>query len=409
MLNLIGYAIQNQRNGLADWGTNSNLVQNMTSINTANTKIPGGGDLSAGMRRENQSLKFGARSDFLVVLRGRVDEYFSTTGRSQRDCPRMYIKTAIICGWCIASYVLLVFFAATWWQALPLAVSLGLAMAAVGFNIQHDGGHQAYSNRSWINKLTALTLDMLGGSSYAWDRKHNALHHTYANITGHDDDIDLGILGRLSPHQRHLWFHRLQHIYLWALYGFMAIKWLLYDDFHNMISGKINGHRIARPKGWDLIFFLSGKLFFFSMAFVVPMLLCNIWAVLLFYVVAAFVQGVTLSVVFQLAHCVEDADFPMPESDTGRMGNDWAVHQVETTVDFARKNRLLSWYAGGLNFQIEHHLFPRICHVNYPAISKLVEETCEEFGIKYAVHKTFFAGIASHFRWLRQMGMPNPA
>jgi len=354
-------------------------------------------------------VKFGARGEFFSVLRERVDEYFQDSGRRERDCPRMYLKTAIIFAWFVATYVLLVFFASAWWQALPLAISLGLAMSAIGFNIQHDGGHQAYSNHPWINKLMALTLDLLGGSSYAWDRKHNSIHHTYTNITGHDDDIELGILGRLSPHQRRLWFHRVQHFYLWALYGFMAIKWQIVDDFRDVARGRISGHRLPRPKGWDLVTFIVGKLVFFTFAFVVPIAVCGVWPVLLFYVVAAFVQGVTLSVVFQLAHAVEEAEFPMPESDSGQMENAWAAHQVETTVNFARKSRLVSWFTGGLNFQIEHHLFPRICHVNYPAISKLVEQTCREHGVKYVAHKSFFAGVASHFRWLRQMGLPEAA
>lgn len=353
--------------------------------------------------------KFGARGEFLTVLRQRVDDYFHTTGRPQRDCPKMYLKTAVIFAWVIATYVGLVFFATTWWQALPLAVSIGLAMSAVGFNIQHDGSHQAYSNRAWINKLMAMTMDLMGASSYAWDRKHNTIHHTYTNITGHDDDIELGILGRLSPHQKRMKFHRLQHLYLWVLYGFMSIKWQIVDDFRDVIRGKISTHRMPRPKGWDLVVFLAGKLTFFTLAFVIPIAMCGVWPVLACYVVAAFVQGVTLSVVFQLAHCVDNADFPMPEPETGRMENTWAVHQIETTVDFARNSRIVSWFTGGLNFQVEHHLFPRICHINYPALSKVVEETCREYGVKYAAHKSFFAGVMSHFRWLRQMGLPEAA
>jgi len=354
-----------------------------------------------------QPLKFSDNSDFLGVLRQRVDDYFHSTGLPQRDCPQMYVKTLVIFCWFTVSYALLVFVAATWWQALPLAVSLGLAMAAIGFNIQHDGGHQAYSNHPWVNRLMALTLDLMGGSSYAWDRKHNSIHHTYANITGHDDDINIGILGRLSPHQKRLKFHRLQHFYLWFLYGVMTIKWQVYDDFRDVFRGQIEGQTFVRPKGWSLVLFIAGKLVFCSLAFVIPMLLCGVGPVLLCYGVAAFVQGITLSVVFQLAHVVEDANFPLPDHGTGRIENAWAVHQVETTVDFARQSRLIGWLTGGLNFQIEHHLFPRICHVNYPAISSLVEQTCREFEIKYVVHATFFAGVRSHFRWLRQMGMPD--
>jgi len=200
----------------------------------------------------------------------------------------------------------------------------------------------------------ALSLDLLGGSSYIWARKHNSIHHSYANITGHDDDIDLGLLARLSPHQRRLKFHRLQHFYLWALYGLLPIKWQFYDDFRAMVTGRIGEHQFVHPKGWDLVTFIGGKAVFFSLALVIPLLLHPVWAVLLFYVAASVVQGVVLSVVFQLAHCVEEAAFSLPRIDTGRMEAAWAVHQVETTVDFARRSWLLSWFIGGLNFQIEH-------------------------------------------------------
>lgn len=351
--------------------------------------------------------KFGRASAFLPELRRRVDAYFRNTAQVPRDCPRMYAKTAAVLAWLTASYLLLLF-SATWWLALPLAVSLGLAVAAVGFNVQHDGGHRAYSNRPWVNKLMAVTLDLLGGSSYVWACKHNSVHHTYTNVTGHDDDINIGWLGRLSPHQKRRSFHRVQHFYLWVLYGLLPIKWVLFDDFRNVLIGRIGGHRFARPKGWELVIFLGGKAVFLTLAFVLPLLIYSVWTVLLFYFLTSFVQGVALSVVFQMAHCVEEAGFPLPQLESNRLDSAWAAHQVETTVDFARTNWLLSWFVGGLNFQIEHHLFPQICHVHYPALSRVVEETCREFGLRYAAHKSFRAGLASHFRWLRRMGAAVP-
>jgi linoleoyl-CoA desaturase len=354
-------------------------------------------------------LKFGASDGFQTELRRRVDRYFQSTGLRERDCPQMYLKTAIVFSWCLASYVALVVLVGTWWLALPLAISLGLSMAAIGFNIHHDGGHRAYSNRRWVNKLMALSLDLLGGSSYVWARTHNSIHHSYANITGHDEDIDIGIFGRLSPHQRRLKFHRLQHFYLWGLYGLLPVKWQLFDDFRAVVTGRIGRHRLAHPKGWDLATFIGGKAVFFSLALVIPLLLHPVWAVLLLYAAASFVEGVVLGVVFQLAHCVEAAAFPLPRKDTGRLEVAWAVHQVETTVDFSRGNRLLTWFIGGLNYQIEHHLFPQICHIHYPALSQLVEGTCREFGLRYAAHETLLVAVASHFRWLRRMGMPYPA
>ncbi len=349
-------------------------------------------------------LKFGDDVGFQRELRRKVDAYFVATGKRRRDCPRMYLKTALILTWAAASYVLLVFVANSVWLALPLAASLGVAMAAIGFNIQHDGGHGAYSEHRWLNKLMAFSLDLLGGSSYMWAFKHNTVHHTYPNITGYDDDIDLGIMGRLSPHAKKLSFHKFQHLYLWLLYGFLPIKWQWYDDFHDVAVGRIGGYAYSRPKGWNLAGFIAGKALFFSLAIVLPLLLHPAWIVLAFYLVTSVVEGLTLSAVFQLPHCVEEAGFPMPLEDSGRIESDWAVHQLETTVDYAPRNRLLTWFVGGLNFQIEHHLFPQICHVHYTALAPLVRDTCSQFGLPYKVNPSFRTALASHFRWLRRMG-----
>jgi linoleoyl-CoA desaturase len=359
--------------------------------------------------RHAPKLKFNGSDRFLRELRKRVDAYFERTGRRRRDSAQMYFKTATILAWFFSAYFLLLFVVTSLWLVIPLAIILGLSLAAIGFNIQHDGGHKAYSNRPWVNKIMALTLDLMGGSSYLWDWKHNSIHHTYPNIEGQDDDINLGFLGRLSPQQPRFWFHRFQGIYLWLLYGFIAIKWHLVDDFHQLFTGHIGTHKIPRPKGKDLVIFIAGKMAFFSMAFVIPMLLHRWWQVLGVYALAAFVSGVVLSVVFQLAHCVGEAAFPVPvpmEGGGERIQNEWAIHQVQTTVDFARGNRILCWFVGGLNFQIEHHLFHKICHVHYPALSKVVEEVCTEFGIRYSEHKTFFGAVASHFHWLVEMGRP---
>ena len=375
---------------------------------SANSEEESGGP--AGQRRVARpgTLKFAPADRFQPELRRRVEDYFASSGRRPRDCPAMYLKTAVVFGWLAASYIGLVFWAASWWSALPLAILLGLSMAAVGFNVQHDGGHQAYSSRRWVNKLMAMSLDLLGGSSYVWDRKHNSIHHSYTNVSGHDDDINIGFFGRLSPHQPRLGIHRLQHYYLWVLYGLLPIKWQLYDDFRDVMLGRVGGHHMARPKGWDLVVFIAGKAIFFSLAFALPFWLHPLSVVLPMYLAASFVQGVVLSVVFQMAHCVESADFPLPRPATGRIDAAWAMHQVETTVDFGRRNWLLRSYIGGLNFQIEHHLFPRICHLHYPALARLVEQTCQEFGVRYTAQETFFAGMASHFRWLRRMGMAQP-
>jgi hypothetical protein len=203
--------------------------------------------LSAETNPPASALKFSNSDRFIQELRRRVDAYFENTGHKRRDCPQMYFKTASILAWFIGAYLLLLFCPMSWWLVGLFAAILGVAIAAIGFNIQHDGGHRAYSERRWVNKVMALTLDLMGGSSYLWDWKHNSIHHTYPNIDGHDDDINVGFLGRLSPQQKRYWFHRLQGIYLWGLYGFLAIKWHFFDDFYNIAVGRIGGHKIPRP------------------------------------------------------------------------------------------------------------------------------------------------------------------
>ena len=352
-----------------------------------------------------QRLKFAPdTTGFQRELRRRVQAVIRERGIRERDCPRMYFKTAVVLTVFALSYYLLVFVANSWWSAVPLAVLLGFAITQIGFNIQHDGGHKAYSRHAWVNKLMAMTLDLVGASSYIWRWKHAVFHHMYVNVAGHDTDIDLGGFGRLSPQQPRRAIYRWQQWYVWPLYGLMTIKWHFYDDFRDVIAGRMGANRFPRPRGWDLVIFVGGKLVFFTLALGIPLLFHPLLTVLLFYVITIGVVGVVLSVVFQLAHAVEEARFPVPESGTGRMQEPWAVHQAGSTVDFARDSRIVSWLVGGLNFQIEHHLFPTICHVNYPAISDVVERTCREYGVPYNAAPSFRAAVASHYRWLKHMG-----
>ena len=348
-------------------------------------------------------LRFAGDNAFHIELRRRVSAHLRAAGRSERGGVRMYAKTAIILASFVSTYVLLVFVATAWWQAVPLAIALGLSIVAIGFNIMHDANHEAYSERRWLNRVMAMTLDLVGGSSHFWHWKHNVFHHTFVNVVGYDTDINLVGLGRLTPHHRHVWFHRWQHLYVWFLYGAFAMKWHLYDDFRLALTGRIAQHSVPRPRGSQWIVFLGGKLAFLSLAFGLPLTLHPVWVVAATYVVTAVSLGIVLAVVFQLAHCVERADFPT-EQGSGRLDTPWAVHQVETSVDFARDSRAASWLLGGLNFQIEHHLFSRICHVNYPTIAPVVEQTCREFGVEYKHNMTLLSAVRSHYGWLRAMG-----
>ena len=344
-------------------------------------------------------------TQFRRDLEARVANHFDSSGRYRHGCWRLHLKTAILMIWLAGSYVALVWGATVWWQAVPLAISLALAMAGVGFNIQHDGSHGAYSRHASVNRAAALSLNLLGGDAYFWRFKHNIAHHSYPNVTGSDDDIRLGPLARMSPHQPRYWFHRFQHLYVWGLYALLAVNWQLLGDFRSIIKPGVGDTRVTRPRGWDLVCFWLGKGSFFTFAFVLPLLLHHrLLAVIGVYLVTASALGLTLAIVFQLAHCVEEAEFRAPANGSRRIDRDFTAHQVETAVDFARDSRLLTWYLGGLNYQVEHHLFPRTCHVHYPAISPIVEATCRAHGISHRSHPTMRAALRSHVRWLRRMG-----
>ena len=351
---------------------------------------------------------YGDDKAFQAELRKRVDEYFRSAGYRPHDNWQMYLKIAIVLIGFVAAYVLLVFFAQNIWHGLALALLLAAFMTEIGFNIQHDGGHKAVSKHPWVNKVMGMTLDMVGASSYLWRRKHVVIHHTYVNITGYDTDIEFGLLGRMSPHAPWRPWFRFQHIYMWLLYSLLAIKWHFYDDFHDVIAGRIGSHQIARPRRSELAIFLGGKIFFFAWAFAIPLLFHPLHVVLLFYVIVAMPSGLMLALVFQIAHCVEESEFVAPPKGDEHVVDSWAAHQAQVTVNFSRRNPVWTWLVGGLNYHIEHHLFPLICHVNYPAISKIIEATCRDFGVRYSEHKSFAAGVASHYRWVRRMAMPNP-
>ncbi len=346
--------------------------------------------------------RFTRASAFQDDLTRRIDLYFEGTGRARTGGWRMRAKAAVLLGWLAGSYALLVFAQPAWWVAIPLAMSVGLAMAGVGFGAMHDGNHGSAAESPRENRLFAFTSDLLGGSSFLWRHKHNVLHHSYTNVSGLDTDLEAGALLRFAPSQPRRAFHRFQYLYVWLLYALFPLRWWLVDDFVQLATGRLGEGRVPRPRGRDLAALLGGKAFFLGWAFAVPLVL-NPWrSALPLMLLAVGTLGVTLAIVFQLAHCVGEAEFH--DAHREPPGGDWATHQVATTVDFARGNRLLSWYMGGLNYQIEHHLFPRVSHVHYAALAPLVEETCRDHGVRYRVQPSFLAAVRSNVRWLRQLG-----
>lgn len=318
----------------------------------------------------------------------------------------MFLKTGIILAWFSISYLSLVFVANSLIVAGTSAFALALGFVAVGFNIMHDGAHGSYCRNKRVNRVMAWTLDLLGGSQMLWRQKHNILHHTYTNIEGVDDDLDTSGLLRLSPDQKRRPWHRFQHLYAFALYSLLTINGFIYGDFKKFFTGRIGAYKLQKPTGRETLSFFAAKGLYFGYTFVIPLFFHPFLVVLAFFIFVHLVSGFIFSLVFQLAHTVEGNSFPKPHPDTGFMEAEWSIHEVETTADFATGNRFVTWFCGALNFQIEHHLFSRICHIHYPKLSRIVRDACEEFQVKYTSYPTVTSAIIMHYRFLKKLGKP---
>lgn len=351
--------------------------------------------------------KYPKHGELRKALVARVDGYFAETGKSKSGGLRLFGKALAMLTWFWGSYAAMLLAPGLGWAALA-AVSLGVALAGIGFSVMHDGGHGASSRSKVLNGLAARSLDMIGASHVMWHFKHNIIHHQFPNVMEVDDDITSEPWLRMGTHTPHRWFHRAQHLYFPLAYGFLAGKWMLLDDFTSLASMRM-GH-LERPplKRRQIVEMFAWKAFAFTWAFVVPTLLHGWLFTLTTFLVWAAASGFVMAIVFQLAHCVEEADFVAFPPQGQRLEHTWARQQLETTIDFAPRNPFLTWYLGGLNFQVEHHLFPLVSHVHYPALHPLVKEVCDAHGAPH-ITKSFFGAVASHVRHLYRMGHPTRA
>ncbi len=356
----------------------------------------------------NQKIKFidVRKSTFFATLRGRVEAYFKENGISKHANGAMWAKTAFFLGGFVLLYLLIISNQFGPWTMLGLAVALGVFSAFVGFNVSHDAIHGSFSSSKTVNNLLSHTFYLLGANPYVWSISHNIVHHTYTNIPHHDEDIEIAQgLVRVDPDEPVNKIQRYQHLYAFALYGLASLSWVFRKDYKKFFQPRIGGHdpvRHPRIEYFNLFFY---KALYYFLFIGLPLLVLDVtwWQFLIGFVTMHLAEGLVIGLVFQLAHVVEGANFPTPNEE-GHVEEAWAVHQLQTTANFSRRSALANFLCGGLNLQIEHHLFPKVCHIHYAALSDIVAQTAREYNLPYLENKNFFTALQSHYRLLRQLG-----
>lgn len=347
--------------------------------------------------------------DFVTTLNKRVADYFRTNNISRHGNAEMIVKTICMFLAYFIPYGLILAGVIVGGSSLFAAVGvMSLGLAGIGLSVMHDANHGAYSRKPWVNSLLGYSLNLIGANAFNWKIQHNVLHHSFTNVHEEDEDISPRGVLRLSPHTRWKKMHRYQVVYAWFLYGLLTIVWLFFNDFVRMVRYHRSG--MAKKLNTSITFewfvLIGSKLIYISYIFLIPLLVTSLlwWQILIGILLMHYIAGFILAVIFQPAHVTEGTDFPLPDS-SNTLENNWAVHQLLTTTNFGNKSRWFSWCIGGLNFQIEHHLFPTICHVHYRRISGIVKRTAQEFGLPYRSSPTFLGALAGHARLLKQLGI----
>jgi linoleoyl-CoA desaturase len=345
-------------------------------------------------------------NSFHAELRKRINHYFDEIKAKPTGNAKLYTKAIIIFSTLIITYVHLVFYTSPNWIVLVAeCLLLGLATAAIGFNIMHDGAHGSFSNKKWLNELAGMSLNILGANVFMWKTKHNVVHHTYTNIDGVDDDIDARPFLRLCESQKKYKIHKFQYLYFPFAYSLLYLYWIFFTDYEKYFTKKVGNMPLKKLNTNDHITFWAFKILHAFLFIVIPIIFVGFKMWIIGFLIFGFFTGIVISLVFQLAHTVESTHFPKPDESTGKVQDEWAVHQIKTTANFATNNKIVSWFTGGLNFQVEHHLFPNISHIHYPKISKIVKDVCKEYNVTYNEYNNVVEAINSHVSHLRNMGV----
>jgi len=347
-------------------------------------------------------------SDFFPKLKRRVETHLKEKGL-EKDFTWMYIKSLIIVfAWISCYYFSMIK------GSILLAFVFGFVQSHIGLSIAHDGNHGSFSRSKFLNNLAAHGMDFIGASSIVWKHQHNIGHHPNCNRQG-DSCMDEGDMAdpdtrsgspivRLTPGQPFHWYHRFQHIYFWILLCMFGIKWALTDFKHFAKHSYLNVD-FFRITSWDLFILFVAKTVFFIYLIVVPFVIHPFWKALILTCCCQVVGCYMLVLSFAVNHLSGSSIYP----DGNITNRNWARLQVETSTNFGVGSSFWTWMSGGLNYQIEHHLFPYISHVHLQEISPIVQQTCKEYDIPYNNFVSYFDALISFFHSIKNLGNPKEA
>lgn len=351
-----------------------------------------------------------SKDEFAKALRMAIARYFKENNISRYGNREMHLKTVFAAVTWLAVWALIM---SNILSEYPLAVLaaftlLGYVNIFIAFNIAHDACHDAYSKNPKINKIMGYSLNFVGGNSYLFRMMHNA-HHQYVNIHGTDVTLETHGLFRFTPDEPWKPVHRFQHIYTPVLYALAGIHWAIVKDFKWFFGEAHIGNNkyIKHPKSEYVALFV-GKIVHFGLHLILPMIFLNLawYWVIIGYFCLHFLPGLTFALMFQVTHIFDGTHYPIPDEE-GNIDNNYAIHVLETTADFSRRSRVGSWLMGGINIHVIHHIMPSICHVHYPAVTKILIDVANDYGIEYNENRTFWQALSKHMRLLHHLSRPN--
>jgi len=297
------------------------------------------------------------------------------------------------------------------------AVLVGVCASLISFMTLHEGSHFSVTSNPLVWRLLGATHDWVNGASfYSWLHQHFLGHHPFTNVTANDPEhykngfsLDPDTITsekdirRIKPRQKWWSWYQNQHLYVPLLYGFLGIKFRI-NDFVMLHSHKKNGEIRMNPPGqWHLFNFYAGKIFWVTYRIILPMYYIGVVNSLWLFLVSDLITGWLLSFVFQVNHVIPQAIWPEINKE-GNVDMDWAVVQLETTMDYAHDSYLTFFFTGALNYQVVHHLVPYVSQIYYPEIAPLVKAVCKKHGATYHYLPTFWDAIKNHLQYLKNMG-----